>query len=299
MFHDFCLIDEEYETLVSEEDNAEHMIINGLDITAYRANLKEAYTGARNSVTPINQWEWEECSGESGQHYEGFDEKDAVIIYGGKKIAGLEKSLPDPEVEDVYLKLRTKLNDHFTPKKNKHPARLTAEADNKQTFHPVQLREFVEFASDDLTLKNVKIACAEHFGYPVSSCDVLVSNKGPSCTNIYQIPHCKDKVQALGLQTTYNTDQGTHDLISKMMALPFLPAKKIKWSFQKLHEMRLRSSPKTWRTPGSTAPPGHQTAEILKELKKLKQEGMKCWQCGRQGHIRKDCLNQTTGRNHG
>ncbi|KAL9977160.1 hypothetical protein ACROYT_G014538 [Oculina patagonica] len=25
--------------------------------------------------------------------------------------------------------------------------------------------------------------------------------------------------------------------------------------------------------------------------------GMKCWQCGRQGHIRKDCLNQTTGRN--
>ncbi|KAL9977851.1 hypothetical protein ACROYT_G015305 [Oculina patagonica] len=114
---------EEYETLVSEEDNAEHMIINGLDITAYRANVKEAYKGARNSVTPINQWEWEECSGGSGQHYEGFDEKDAVIIYGGKKIAGLEKSLPDPEVEDVYLKLRTKLNDHFTPKKNKHPAR--------------------------------------------------------------------------------------------------------------------------------------------------------------------------------
>lgn len=51
------------------------------------------------------------------------DKKDAIIIYGGKEIARLEKSLPDPEVEDVYLKLRTKLNDHFTPKKNKHHAR--------------------------------------------------------------------------------------------------------------------------------------------------------------------------------
>ena len=51
------------------------------------------------------------------------DKKDAIIIYGGKETARLEKSLPDPEIADVYLKLRTKLNDHFTPKKNKHHAR--------------------------------------------------------------------------------------------------------------------------------------------------------------------------------
>ena len=73
--------------------------------------------------------------------------------------------------------------------------RLTAEPDNKQTFCPVQPREFLEFSSDDLTLENLKIACAEHFGYPVGSCDVLVSNKGPSCTkNVNQLAHCKDKV---------------------------------------------------------------------------------------------------------
>ena len=72
--------------------------------------------------------------------------------------------------------------------------RLTAEPDNKQAYRPVQPREFVEFSSEDLTLENLKIACAEHFGYPVNSCDVLVSNKGPSCTNINQIPHRKDKV---------------------------------------------------------------------------------------------------------
>ena len=75
--------------------------------------------------------------------------------------------------------------------------RLTAEPDNKQTFRPVQPREFVEFSSDDLTLENLKMACAEHFGYLVGTCDVLVSNKGPSCTNINQIPHHKDKVNSI------------------------------------------------------------------------------------------------------
>ena len=32
------------------------------------------------------------------------------------------KSLPDLEMGDVYTKLCTKLNGHFTPKKNKHHA---------------------------------------------------------------------------------------------------------------------------------------------------------------------------------
>ena len=40
----------------------------------------------------------------------------------------------------------------------------------------------------------MKKACAAHFNLPVSTCDILVSNKGPSCSNIAQIPHRKDKV---------------------------------------------------------------------------------------------------------
>ena len=49
---------------------------------------------------------------------EAVDKKDAMIIYEGNGIARLEKSLPDPETGDVYTKLRTKLNSHFTQKKN-------------------------------------------------------------------------------------------------------------------------------------------------------------------------------------
>lgn len=49
VYDDFCVIDEEYETLVSEEEHADHRVVNGLDIIAYRANVKEAYTVARNA----------------------------------------------------------------------------------------------------------------------------------------------------------------------------------------------------------------------------------------------------------
>ena len=52
------------------------------------------------------------------------DKVDALIIYGGPEIARLEKSLPDPQGEDdKYTKLKSKLNDYFLPKKNKHYAR--------------------------------------------------------------------------------------------------------------------------------------------------------------------------------
>ena len=51
------------------------------------------------------------------------DRKDAMIIYSGKELARLEKSLPDP-VGDLneYETLCKKLNDCFLPKRNKHYA---------------------------------------------------------------------------------------------------------------------------------------------------------------------------------
>ena len=50
------------------------------------------------------------------------DRKDALIIYGGPEISRLEKRLPDPEdiSLNLYEKLRTKLNNYFIPKRNKH-----------------------------------------------------------------------------------------------------------------------------------------------------------------------------------
>ena len=51
--------------------------------------------------------------------------KDALIIYGGQEISRLEKSLPNPEEpgQNVYQKIRNKLNEYFIPKRNKHYSR--------------------------------------------------------------------------------------------------------------------------------------------------------------------------------
>jgi hypothetical protein len=65
---------------------------------------------------------------------------------------------------------------------------------NKHGLEPIQPREFVHFDQEELTLPILKAACATHFNMPLGTCDVLVSNKGPSCTHISQIPHRKDKV---------------------------------------------------------------------------------------------------------
>jgi len=55
---------------------------------------------------------------------EPLDKKDALIIYGGKEIARLEKSLPNlTDGNNDYKKLKKKLNDNLKPKKNKHHAR--------------------------------------------------------------------------------------------------------------------------------------------------------------------------------
>jgi hypothetical protein len=43
-------------------------------------------------------------------------------------------------------------------------------------------RHTKSFGHEELTLANLKSACVTHFNMPPGTCDVLVSNKGPSCT---------------------------------------------------------------------------------------------------------------------
>ena len=54
-----------------------------------------------------------------------MNKKDAMIIFGGRELACLEKSLPNRTDEGMndYDQLRSKLNAYFTPKHNKHYAR--------------------------------------------------------------------------------------------------------------------------------------------------------------------------------
>ena len=59
--------------------------------------------------------------------------------------------------------------------------RLASEPDNKQTFRPVQPREFVEFPYKELTIANLKKACATHFALPSTICDCARVKQGTFC----------------------------------------------------------------------------------------------------------------------
>ena len=54
-----------------------------------------------------------------------MNKKDAMIIFGGRELACLEKSLPNPTDEGMndYDRLQSKINAYFIPKRNKHYAR--------------------------------------------------------------------------------------------------------------------------------------------------------------------------------
>ena len=55
-------------------------------------------------------------------------------------------------------------------------------------FEPLDTREFVPFGDyDDLTIANIKEACEKYYHAPEGSCDILVSNMGPSRNKLEQI----------------------------------------------------------------------------------------------------------------
>lgn len=55
-------------------------------------------------------------------------------------------------------------------------------------FEPLDTRDFVPFSDyDDLTIENVKDACEKFYHAPKGTCDILASDRGPSCSKLEQI----------------------------------------------------------------------------------------------------------------
>ena len=93
-------------------------------------NLKaQPFMSSEDQISTGKAWEeWLEGIEREFRYFNISDpmsQKDAMIIFGGRELARLEKSLPDPTGPglNVYTKLRTKLNDYFMPKRNKHYSR--------------------------------------------------------------------------------------------------------------------------------------------------------------------------------
>ena len=110
-------------------------------MTQYGFNLNESVTFVTEIRNlPIKQFkpnnspsvgrEWEIWLEEIEREFQYFkidtptDKKDAMLLFGGKDIAYLDKYLPDPGgILDEYQKLRKKLNAYFLIRRNKYLAR--------------------------------------------------------------------------------------------------------------------------------------------------------------------------------
>ena len=68
-------------------------------------------------------------------------------------------------------------------------SRISPTATGKlKKYEPLEAREFADFTNfSSLTLKNVKQACKDHYHQQIGSCDVLHSDRGPSCVKDSQI----------------------------------------------------------------------------------------------------------------
>jgi len=97
-----------------------------------------------------------------------------------EKRVGLKRSGKD---QDVSARVLGKVpNDILVQRMSSTPSgRL-------KKYEPLDTRDFVPFAEyDELTLENIKEACELYYNAPTGSCDVLASDRGPSCTKMEQL----------------------------------------------------------------------------------------------------------------
>ncbi|CAC5418485.1 unnamed protein product [Mytilus coruscus] len=89
-------------------------------VTETRNLRSQPFIASDDQISTGKQWEeWLESIEREFRYFritEPEDKKDALIIYGGKDIARLERSLRNEEGEDEYKILKNKLNKCYVPK---------------------------------------------------------------------------------------------------------------------------------------------------------------------------------------
>ena len=92
---------------------------------------------------------------------------------------------------------KNSLNDHFghgliLDKSELIAQRLSAEPKgNSMKYAKQGPREFVPSEYSEVTLENIKRACKVHYRENLTTCDILASEQGPSCSRLDQIPSFK------------------------------------------------------------------------------------------------------------
>ena len=94
-------------------------------------------------------------------------------------------------------------------------------------FEPLDTRDFVPFGEEyeDLSIENIKEACEQFYNAPQGSCDVLASDRGPSCTKMEQIKGKKVYFIRFLPPNECNSTQKQHGTGQTSTSVPISPSK--------------------------------------------------------------------------
>ena len=135
-------------------------------------------------------------------------------------------------------------------------------------YDPLETREFVDFSNfEELTIGNIKMACESHYNAPRGSCDVLLSDRGPSCFLTEQIQQKKSY-----LVRFINPDDGVMRKQPKLMPQMVGSSLGNRSEFEKPQKRRHTSSFSLSQSqvPESTFPKSVSIGDILKARKLVK-----------------------------
>ena len=96
--------------------------------------------------------------------------------------------------EEFEKRVGNKRNNAKKPAVGKVPSdilvqRMSSTASGRlKKYEPLDTRDFVPFEDyEELNLENIKEACEKFYNAPAGSCDILASDRGPSCSKFEQI----------------------------------------------------------------------------------------------------------------
>ena len=96
--------------------------------------------------------------------------------------------------EEFERRVGSKRNNPKKPGVGKVPSdilvqRMSSTASGRlKKYEPLDTRDFVPFEDyEELNLENIREACKRFYNAPAGSCDILASDRGPSCTKFEQI----------------------------------------------------------------------------------------------------------------
>ena len=130
------------------------------------------------------------------------------------------------------------------------------------TYEPLETREFVDFSNfEEHTIDNIKLACVSHYNAPHGSCDMPLSDHGPSCFLTEQVQHKKSY-----LVRFINPDDGKLRKQPKLMSEMVGSSLRNRSKFEKPQKRRHTSSLSLSQSqsPESTFPKSVSIGDVLK-----------------------------------